>query len=266
MNSLFRSDALAGRRALVTGSSRGIGAAIASAFAAAGAEVYLAADDKEGLEATREVIVKAGGRARAIVVDLTDPQSIDDLVQQCQGVDTLVNNAAPDQKPLPLLEAPESLWEKMFALNLWAPLVLIRRLAPAMMDAGAGCIINISSVSVRNPAPRVAPYAASKAALEQLTKVAALEFASSGVRVNAIAPSMVRTQRTQAMLADPAFEASAKARIPMGRLAEPSDVAEAAVWLASDAASFVTGQVIWVEGGSTVGTYSHVPPRATSAD
>jgi NAD(P)-dependent dehydrogenase (short-subunit alcohol dehydrogenase family) len=266
MNSLFRSDALAGRRALVTGSSRGIGAAIASAFAAAGAELYLAADDKEGLEQTREAIVSAGGRARAIVVDLTDPESIGDLVEQCAGVDTLVNNAAPDQKPYPLLEAPDSLWQKMFALNLWAPLALIRKLAPAMMEAGSGCIISISSVSARNPAPRVAPYAASKAALELLTKVAAMEFASSGVRVNAIAPSMVRTQRTQAMLADPAFEASAKARIPMGRLAETSDVAGAAVWLASDAASFVTGQVISVEGGSSVGTYSHVPPRARSAD
>ena len=266
MSSPFTSDALAGRRALVTGSSRGIGAAIATAFAASGAEVYLAADDKDGLEHTREAIVSAGGRAHAIVVDLTDQESIDDLGQQCAGVDTLVNNAAPDQKPYPLLEAPESLWDKMFALNFWAPLALIRKLAPPMMDAGTGSIISISSVSVRNPAPRIAPYAASKAALELLTKVAALEFAASGVRVNAIAPSMVRTQRIRALLDDPAFEASARARIPMGRLAETSDVAGAAVWLASDAASFVTGQVISVEGGSSVGTYNHVPPRATPVD
>jgi NAD(P)-dependent dehydrogenase (short-subunit alcohol dehydrogenase family) len=265
MNSLFKTDALAGRSALVTGSSRGIGAAIATTFAALGASVHLAADDQPGLEQTRDAIVAAGGKAEVHVVDLMDHDAIRALAAACEGVDTLVNNAAPDQKPFPLLDAPDGLWEKMFALNLWAPLALIRALVPSMMKAGSGCVINISSISARNPAPRVAPYAASKAALEVVTRVAAMEFASSGVRVNCIAPSMVRTQRTQAMLDDPAFEAAAKARIPLGRLAETDDVAGAAAWLASDAASFVTGQVLSIEGGSSVGTYSHVPPVAKSA-
>jgi NAD(P)-dependent dehydrogenase (short-subunit alcohol dehydrogenase family) len=266
MSSLFKTDALAGRSALVTGSSRGIGAAIATTFAALGASVHLAADDAAGLERTRDAIVSAGGKAEAHVVDLFDKEAIAALVAAVEGVDTLVNNAAPDQKPLPLLEAPDIVWERMFALNLWAPLALIRALVPSMIKAGGGCVINISSVSARFPAPRVAPYAASKAALETVTRVAAMEFAPSGVRVNCIAPSMVRTQRTAAMLADPAFEASAKARIPLGRLAETDDVASAAAWLASDAASFVTGQVLSIEGGSSIGSYSHVPPVAKSVD
>jgi NAD(P)-dependent dehydrogenase (short-subunit alcohol dehydrogenase family) len=265
MNSLFKTDALAGRNALVTGSSRGIGAAIATTFAALGASVHLAADDGPGLERTRDAITAAGGAAELHVVDLMNEASIRELAAACDGVDILVNNAAPDQKPFPLLDAPDSLWEKMFALNLWAPLALIRALVPSMMKAGGGSVINISSVSARNPAPRVAPYAASKAALEVVTKIAAMEFAPSNVRVNCIAPSMVRTQRTQVMLDDPAFEASAKARIPLGRLAETDDVAGAAAWLASEAASFVTGQVISVEGGSSVGSYSHVPPLAKPA-
>lgn len=262
MTELFRDDALAGRRALVTGSSRGIGAAIATTFAALGAEVVLAADDAEGLEATRQKIVDAGGIATTEVVNLLDKEDVLDLARRVDGVDTLVNNAAPAQKPYPFLEAPEDLWEKMFGLNLWAPVWLMRGLAPSMVKAGSGCVINISSVSARNPAPRIAPYAASKAALELVTKVTAMELARDGIRVNGLAPSMVRTQRTEAMLADPAFEASGKARIPMGRFAETDDVAGAAAWLASDAASFVTGQILYIEGGSSIGTYSHVPPKA----
>ncbi|MVZ99855.1 glucose 1-dehydrogenase [Actinomadura sp. LD22] len=262
MTQLFRNDALTGRRALVTGASRGIGAAIASRFASLGAEVVLAADDAPGLEDTKNAIIAAGGSATTEVVDLTDQEAIADLAGRHDDVDTLVNNAAPAQQPFPLLDAPDELWDKMFALNFWAPLRLIKAIVPSMIKAGGGCVINISSISARNPAPRVAPYASSKAALEIVTRVAAMELGPNGIRINSIAPSMVRTQRTQAMLDDPAFAASAVARVPMGRLAETEDVAGAAAWLASDAASFVTGQVLAIEGGSSVGTYSHVPPKA----
>ncbi|WP_433598321.1 SDR family NAD(P)-dependent oxidoreductase [Nocardia sp. CA-135953] len=246
----------------MTGGSRGIGAAIATRFADLGAEVILAADDAAGLAATRDAIVDKGGKAQIAVVNLMDREAIADLARQYDGVDTLVNNAAPDQKPFPLLDAPDELWDAMFALNFWAPLRLIKALAPAMIKARSGCVINISSISTRNPAPRVAPYAASKAALEIVTRIAAMEMGRDGIRINSIAPSMVRTQRTQPMLDDPTFAASALARIPMGRLAETDDVADAAAWLASDAASFVTGQVLAIEGGSSVGTFSHVPPKA----
>jgi NAD(P)-dependent dehydrogenase (short-subunit alcohol dehydrogenase family) len=264
MDSPFREDLFANRVALVTGASRGIGAAIAVTFASLGAEVYLVADDEPGLTQTNDVISSSGGRAHTVLVDLLDDRAVERMASECAEVDILVNNAAPELPPGPLLSTPAAGWDKMYALTLWSPLTLMRAFVPSMMKAGGGCVINMSSTSARTPTPFLGPYAASKAALEVMTRTAALEFASSGIRVNAIAPSMVRTQRTAAMLSDPAFEAAAKARIPLGRLAETSDVANTAAWLASDAACFITGQVITVDGGSTAGTFNYSPPTPST--
>jgi NAD(P)-dependent dehydrogenase (short-subunit alcohol dehydrogenase family) len=266
MDSPFRDGLFADRVALVTGASRGIGAAIATTFASLGAEVYLVADDEAGLAETRAAITAAGGTAHAMLVDLLDDKAIERLAAECVGVDILVNNAAPELPPGPLLETPGAGWNTMHALTLWTPLTLMRSLVPTIGRSGRGSVINMSSTSARNPTPHLGPYAASKAALEILTRTAALELAASGIRVNAIAPSMVRTQRTAGMLSDPAFEAAAKARIPLGRLASTSDVANTAAWLASDAASFITGQVITVDGGSTAGTFNYSPPTTPSGD
>lgn len=265
LRSPFRAGLFSGRTALITGASRGIGAAIATAFASLGAEVYLVADDRAGLEQTSNAIKEFGGTAHPIVVDLLDDGAIRQLAADCAGVDTLVNNAAPELPPGPLLDTPAKGWDTMYALTLWSPLMLMKGFVPSMAAAGRGCVINMSSTSARNPTPLLGPYAGSKAALEILTRTAALELASSGIRVNAIAPSMVRTQRTAAMLSDSAFEAAAKARIPLGRLAETADVAQTATWLASDAASFITGQVVTVDGGSTAGTFNYSPPAASAA-
>jgi NAD(P)-dependent dehydrogenase (short-subunit alcohol dehydrogenase family) len=265
MESPFKDGLFSGRTALITGASRGIGAAIATAFAGLGAEVYLVADDRAGLDQTSSAITDSGGTAHALVVDLLDDDAIGRLAADCGGVDILVNNAAPELPPGPLLDTPAKGWDTMYALTLWSPLMLMKGFVPAMARAGRGCVINMSSTAARTPTPQMGPYAGSKAALEVLTRTAALELASSGIRVNAIAPSMVRTPRTATMLSDSAFEAAAMARIPLGRLAQTKDIAHTATWLASDAASFITGQVITVDGGSTAGTYNYSPPTASTA-
>jgi NAD(P)-dependent dehydrogenase (short-subunit alcohol dehydrogenase family) len=259
--SVFREDALEGRRALITGSSRGIGEEIARTLAALGADVVLAANDPEGLANVAAAIRSAGRGAETFDVDLTDRTAVADLGRAAGDIDILVNNAAPDQKPRALVDAPDELFELQFALNFYAPLTLIRVVAPRMGERGGGSIINTSSMAATRPAPRIAPYACSKAALEILTRITAMEFAAQGVRCNAIAPATVRTQRVAALLEDEEFVASALRRIPMGRFAEVTDVAMAAAWLATDASAFVTGQVVTVDGGSLAGSF-FAPPVA----
>src|SRR4051794_35150982 len=147
----------------------------------------------------------------------------------------------------------------MFALNVWTPVRLMRVLGPRMGERGGGSIINVSSTSAFSPAPAIAPYAASKAALEVIMRVLTLEWGPKNVRVNAVAPSMTRTQRVAPLLADREFEARTIGRVPLGRLAETSDVANAVAWLASDAASFVSGQVLVTDGGSSAGLFIPMP-------
>jgi NAD(P)-dependent dehydrogenase (short-subunit alcohol dehydrogenase family) len=260
MRPVFRDDVLQDKRALVTGASRGIGAEIARTLAALGASVVLASNDPDGMASVREEIGSTGATAEAVEIDLTDRTRVAELGRNTEP-DILVNNAAPDQRPFPLVDAGDDLFELQFALNFFAPLTLIKAVAPRMAARGGGSVISISSMAASRPAPRIAPYACSKAALEILTRISAMEFAPQNVRFNAIAPATVRTQRVAPLLADEEFVANALRRIPMGRFAEVTDVAMAAAWLASDASSFVTGQVITVDGGSLAGSF-FAPPVA----
>jgi NAD(P)-dependent dehydrogenase (short-subunit alcohol dehydrogenase family) len=255
---------LDGRRCLVTGGSRGIGAAIAGTLAQLGGDVIIAANDRDGLDETVATIKDARGSATAIFTDLMDPDSIAALTDAAGHVDVLVNNAAPDQQIMPFLDAPDALWERMLSLIVWAPIRLLRVIGRDMAQSGRGSIVNIASMSVDHPAPGTAPYAASKAALVLITKVLAMELGPSGVRSNAIAPSVVATERIAHLLDDPNFRARAVGMVPMGRLATPDDVASVAAWLASDASAFVNGQLICVDGGTTAGRYS--APPAVKAD
>ncbi|WP_051683620.1 SDR family NAD(P)-dependent oxidoreductase [Blastococcus sp. URHD0036] len=256
---VFRSDTLAGKSALVTGGSRGIGAEIATTLARLGASVVLAANDADGLAATAAAIKEAGGSAEAVYVDLRDRAAVDDLARQCRDVDVLVNNAAPEQGPVPFQETTDDTWDLLYDLNVWTPVRLMRAIGPRMGERGGGSIINVSSVSVSSPAPRIAPYASSKAALEVIMRVLVLEWGPLNVRLNAVAPSMTRTARVAALLADPEFEARVTGRIPLGRLAQVSDIANAVAWLVSDAASFVSGQVIVTDGGGSAGFFAPMP-------
>jgi NAD(P)-dependent dehydrogenase (short-subunit alcohol dehydrogenase family) len=251
----FVSDALKSQRALVTGASRGIGEAIATGLAAMGAEIVIAADDAEGVERVCSKLAAAGAVAHARQVDLRDPAAIETLVDDAGDLDILVNNAAPGQGHTAFLDTPDEAWELQLDLILWAPLRLIRPIGRAMAKRGSGAIVNISSMSVRDAAPYVAPYAAAKAGLEVITRVAALELGPQGVRVNAIAPSFVPTARVAHLADDPEFLQRAAASVPLGRLATPEDIANAVCWLCSDAASFVNGQVITVDGGMSAGRW-----------
>ena len=255
----FRDDALEGRRALVTGGSRGIGAVIAGRLAAMGADLVLAADDEAGLEQVAAQIGAAGGNAEVVRLDLRDPTAVADLARRAHDVDVLVNNAAPGQGSAPFLDTSDEAWDLQFDLILRAAVRLMRPLGRAMAERGQGAIVNISSASVKTAAPFVTPYAAAKAAMELVTRAAALELGPSGVRVNAVAPSFTPTERVAHLTADPDFLIELSKTVPMGRLASPEDVADAVGWLASDAASFVNGQVIAVDGGSSAGSWRPTP-------
>ncbi|ONH28034.1 SDR family NAD(P)-dependent oxidoreductase [Pseudofrankia asymbiotica] len=256
---VFQPDTLAGRRALVTGGSRGIGAEIVTTLASIGAEVRIASNDAEGMERVVRQVKEAGGTASAVFVDLADRSAVADLAAANTDLDILVNNAAPDQKPIPFSATPDEVWDLHYTLNVFTPVSLIRTIAPAMAERGGGSVVCTSSISTHTPAPAIAPYASSKAAMETIIRVLAMEFGPRNVRCNAVAPSMTPTERIAGMLANPDFRARAVSRVPLGRLCEPSDTAAAVAWLCSDAAPFVNGQVIVVDGGATAGLFMPMP-------
>jgi NAD(P)-dependent dehydrogenase (short-subunit alcohol dehydrogenase family) len=247
---------LAGRRALVTGASRGIGRAIARAFASAGARVALASRKQDGVAAVACEIESAGGVALPIACHVGRRDDVDVLVGRVVdawgGIDILVNNAGTNPAMSPLVDLPEAVWEKILDVNLRGPLRLCQRVAPGMAEAGRGSIINMSSVAGVEPFPSLGAYSISKAGLDSLTKVLARELGPSGVRVNGLAPGLIATQFSAALMSSPAIYEGTIARTPLRRHGVPEDVVGAALFLASDASAFVTGQTLIVDGGSVV--------------
>lgn len=248
----FRLD---GRRALVTGGARGLGRVMAEALAEAGAEVAVASRTLEACRAAAEEISRATRkRTASFAVDLTRSEEITRLVQEVEtdfGVlDILVNNAGINVRgPAPDLR--ETDWDAVLDTNLKAPFLLARAFGPGMCARGWGRVVNLGSIlSVVAIAGR-APYAASKAGLLNLTRVLALEWAGRGVTVNAICPGPFATEMNRQLLNDPAAYKAFIDRIPMGRWGELHDIAGAVVFLASEAASFVTGAALFVDGGWT---------------
>ena len=237
---------LAGRRALITGAARGIGAEIAASFRREGAELALLDIDPDRVASTSETV---GGKAYS--VDLADVDATVDVVSRAiadlGGLEIIVNNAGI-LKMAPLLEIDPADWDETFAVNVRAMLITIQLAAKAMIPNGRGAIINMASMGGKVGGPNQAHYAASKAAVISLTQVAAKELGPYGITVNCICPGYVLTEmgaatRTEEMIR----EWSAKS--PLGRLAEPSDVANMALFLASDEASYCTGQAMNVTGG-----------------
>ena len=207
---------LSGKRALVTGASRGIGREIAVTLAAAGAEVILVSRTLETLESVADEIRAAGGVATSRACDLNSHAAVLELTTQVDDIDVLVNNAAPEEHYLPLTDPDDEHWQRTFAVNFTAPLLLIRELGRRMASAGTGSIINISSIVARDPAPLMGAYVCSKAALESLTRLTALELGGYGVRRNAIAPGIVATDLTAALLSDGPTWQALKMGIPLG--------------------------------------------------
>lgn len=239
---------LAGRRVLVTGAARGIGAAIAETFAAEGASLALLDREGDQCRATAERL-----HAHAFDVDLADPASTRNVTQSAidmlGGVDVLVNNAGILHMA-PLLDITVDDWNRTFDINVRAMLLTTQVAARAMIEAaqGGGCIINMASMGGKVGSPNQAHYAASKAAVISLTRVSAIELGEHGIRVNCICPGYVLTEMGAATRT-PEMVEKWSALSPLGRCAEPEDVADMALFLASDQAKYCTGQAMNVSGG-----------------
>ncbi len=246
------SQTFAGKVALITGASQGIGAEIARRFARAGAAVLLSGRRAEALDGVAGEIRAHGGQARVLLADLADPAQTLTLARGAEPVDILVNNAAVhghDIAVVPLIESRDQDLDAAFAVNVKSPYILMRELGRGMAGRGSGAIINISSVAAHWAVARRGLYSASKAALNALTRALAVELGAAGVRCNAIAPGLVIT---------PPWEGTDIAErlrpaIPLARPGLTSEVAATALWLASPEAAFITGQVIVVDGGMTLG-------------
>lgn len=251
---------LQGKSAVVTGSTRGIGLGIAQALVREGATIVVSARNAEECQKVAAQLEKAGGRALAIAADLSSSEEIRRLARSAQdvlggGVDILVNNAG-QPRVAPSVELAEADYRYTLDLNLTAYFLLSQELGRGMLARGSGVIINISSINGTVAFPERLAYCVSKAGVNMLTKVLAIEWANRGIRVNAIAPGYVETDIFRRLVAKGALDPQKlRQRTPMGRLGLPKEVAEAAVFLASDDAAFVTGSVLTVDGGWTAYGY-----------
>ncbi len=244
---------LGGSLALVTGASRGLGRAAALALAGAGVGVALAGRAMDDLRAVAEEAAKHGVRAEVFQAELREPAEIERLVSEVHEglgpIDVLVNNAGIAGAEKPFLELTAADWDDCLAVDLRAPALLGRSVARMMVERGRGRIINVASIGGLMPIARMSPYCASKAALVQLTRVMALELARHNVQVNAICPGYFRTPMNEEFFASARGQALIERSIPMRRLGDPTELGPAIVFLASDAAAFMTGSVRVVDGG-----------------
>jgi len=243
---------LSGKTAIVTGASRGIGKAIALRLAAAGAKVACVARSADKLNETVASITAAGGEAEVHPCDVTNSEAVTQLIEglaeKWGGIDIVVNNAGITKDTLIPLMSDED-WDNVIATNLRSVFLFTRAASKVMMRKRSGRIINISSVSGLMGNPGQANYSASKAGVIGLTRTVAQELAKRNVTVNAICPGFIASEMTQAMGA--ALDEFVKTRIPAKRLGEADEVADAVLYLASDSAAYITGEVITIDGGLT---------------
>jgi NAD(P)-dependent dehydrogenase (short-subunit alcohol dehydrogenase family) len=247
---------LDGKIALVTGGGSGIGRAAALAFARAGARVVVADVDAGGGEATAELVRTAGGASTFVRVDVSAAAEVAAMVEHATAtygqLDCAFNNAGINDEQAPAADLDEALWDRTIAINLKGIWLCMKYEIPAMLAGGGGAIVNTASVVGLTGRRDTPAYVASKHGIIGLTKATALDYGKRGIRVNAVCPGTIRTAMYVRRLGDdPALDARLAAGTPVGRIGTPEDVAEAVVWLCSDAATFVTGHSLVVDGGDT---------------
>jgi 2-deoxy-D-gluconate 3-dehydrogenase len=245
---------LSGKQALVTGASKGIGRAIALAYAEAGADVALVSRSADPLVEVAKEIEALGRRAVVLPADLTDRDAATGAVAAAIDglghLDIVVNNAGGSNFLVEFKDLRLSGWDKLLRLNLDSTMAVCHAVAPHLLDRGTGSVINVASVAALG-APFLAPYAAAKAAVVALTKTLAVEWAQAGVRVNALCPGWTATDLNRNLWEDEASNEATVSSVPMRRWGTPQEMAYPAVFLASRASAYMTGQVLFIDGGAT---------------
>jgi gluconate 5-dehydrogenase len=245
---------LTGRTALITGSSAGIGQALAYGLAAAGAQVILNGRDAAKLGAVAQQLLDAGHRVQTAAFDVTSAEAVEAAVARIEAeigpIDILFNNAGM-QRRAPLEEFPEAQWAELMRTNVDSVFFVAKAVARRMIPRGRGKIVNICSVQSELGRPNIAPYTASKGAVKMLTKGMAIDWGKYGIQVNGLGPGYFKTELTQALVADQVFTDWLVGRTPSRRWGDVQDLVGAAVFLASDASNFVNGHILYVDGGVT---------------
>jgi NAD(P)-dependent dehydrogenase (short-subunit alcohol dehydrogenase family) len=248
---------LTGRNAFVTGASRGIGRSIAVALAGAGADVALVARSESGLAETAADITALGRKAVVLPADVTSQDAVEAAVtaaiDQLGHVDVVVNNAGGSNFMAAFLDLRLSGWEKLMRLNLDSAVYVCHAIGGHLVERGEGSVINVASVAGMMGSPLLSPYGAAKAGLVSLTKSLAVEWGTTGVRVNALCPGWTATDLNRNLWDDPVSGPATVATVPMHRWGRAEEMAGPAVFLASAASSYMTGQVLVVDGGQTIG-------------
>jgi NAD(P)-dependent dehydrogenase (short-subunit alcohol dehydrogenase family) len=246
---------LSGKKALVTGASRGIGQAIAVALAEAGADLALVARSEDGLVATAKQVAGHGRDAFVIPADVTDAAAVAGAVaaavERLGHVDVVVNNAGGSNFVVPFLDLRLPGWDKLMRLNLSSAMYVCHAIGGHLGERGRGSVINVASVAGLAASPLLSPYGAAKAGLVSLTKSLAVEWAASGIRVNALCPGWTATELNRFLWEDETASKATVASVPMQRWGRADEMAGPAVFLASDASSYMTGQVLVIDGGQT---------------
>ncbi len=247
---------LAGKVALVTGASRGIGRAIALAFADAGADLAISSRKQPALDEVAAEIRALGRRALAVAAHNREPDDLRMLMEKVKAeygrLDILVNNAATNPVMAPLVETDERAFDTIMNTNLKGYFLLSQMAAKMMIEQGGGNILNISSIGGLSPDKGLGVYCISKAAINMLTRAMALELGDANIRVNALAPGVVQTRFSQALWGNEALMKQEMEHMPIKRIAQPEEVAQMALTLVSGAAAYITGQVIVMDGGGSL--------------
>ncbi len=247
---------IVGKVAIVTGASRGIGQAIAEQYAQCGAKVVLSSRKQEGLDVVAASIRARGGEALPVAAHNGDKAALKALVETTVSaygrVDILVNNAATNPHFGTLLEAEDSMWQKTIEVNIMGLVWLTQAVVPVMRANGGGKIINVASVNGLRPGRMQGIYSMTKAGIISLTQTLAMELASDNIQVNAIAPGLIQTKFARAIWENDTLREAILARTPAGRIGTPEDITGIALYLASPASAYTTGQVFVVDGGVTI--------------